>query len=117
MSQNLFNSVKSLYKQLNIENLDIHSTQKELESLVELARQNPKLRIIMQLIAVLEALARNFEYDDAQIISKIKTIIKDSLTLIIDMVNGDTLDFFTSLNSCFGKTGQHCDSRPEHNDG
>ncbi len=88
MAQNLFDSVNSLYKQLNDSNLDIHSVQRELEKLVELGRQNPKLRIIMQLLAVLEALARNFEYDDADSIANIKKIIKEALQLIIGMVEG-----------------------------
>ncbi len=86
MPHTLFSSVSNLYQQLEVENLDIHSTQKELENIVLLGRQNDKLRIITQFVSTLEALARNYEYDDAQSIAKIKVILKEGLLLIIHMV-------------------------------
>ena len=37
----------------------------------------------------MESLARNYEYDDAQVITNIKDIIKKGLELILDMVDGN----------------------------
>ncbi len=88
MPHTLFNAVSTLYQQLDVDNLDIHSTQQELENIVLLGRQNDKLRIITQFLSILEAVARNYEYDDAQTIAKIKVILKEGLLLIIQMVDG-----------------------------
>ncbi len=88
MSHSLFDSIKSLHYKLNIENLDIHNTQKELNDLVILGRQKTKLRIITHFLSVLESLARNYEYDDAQAIVVIKDTIKKGLELIVGMVDG-----------------------------
>ncbi len=88
MPHTLFNAVSTLFQQLDVDNLDIHSTQQELENIVLLGRQNDKLRIITQFLSILEAVARNYEYDDAQTIAKIKVILKEGLFLIIQMVDG-----------------------------
>ena len=89
MSHSLFDSIKSLHYKLNIENLDIHNTQKDLNEIVILGRKKTKLRIITHFLSVLESLARNYEYDDAQAIVIVKDTIKKGLTLIVDMVDGN----------------------------
>ena len=88
MSHSLFDSIKSLYYKLNIENLDIHNTQKELNNIVLLGKEKVKLRIVTHFLSVLESLARNYEYDDAQAIAIVKDTVKKGLELIIDMVDG-----------------------------
>ncbi|MGL5956686.1 MAG: hypothetical protein ACRC0X_08875 [Brevinema sp.] len=88
MNMALFDSVNHLYQRLDTENLDIHSTQQVLADIVTIGRNNNKLRIITQFIVILESLARNYEYDEAQVIAEVKTMIKNSLSLIIQMVEG-----------------------------
>lgn len=88
MSHSLFDSIKSLYYKLNIENLDIHNTQKDLNNIVLLGREKSKLRIITHFLSILESLARNYEYDDAQAIAVVKDTIKKGLKLILEMVDG-----------------------------
>ena len=88
MSHSLFDSIKSLYYKLNIENLDIHNAQKDLSNIVLLGKEKAKLRIITHFLSVLEALVRNYEYDDAQAIAIVKDIVKKGLELIIGMVDG-----------------------------
>ena len=87
MSHSLFDSIKSLHYKLNIENLDIHNTQKDLNNIILLGKKTAKLRIITQFLSVLESLARNYEYEDAQAIAIVKDIIKKGLELILDMVD------------------------------
>ena len=87
MSHSLFDSIKSLYYKLNIENLDIHNAQKDLSNIVLLGKEKAKLRIITHFLSVLEALVRNYEYDDAQAIAVVKDIVKKGLELIIGMVD------------------------------
>lgn len=88
MSHTLFNTVQKLHDNLQ-NNIDIHTTQQELEHIVLLGRQNDKLRIITQFLAIMEALARNYEYENAEIISEVKVILKNALNLIIQMVDGN----------------------------
>ncbi|MGL4676264.1 MAG: hypothetical protein ACRCWI_01180 [Brevinema sp.] len=88
MPQSLFDSVNRLYQKLDRENLDIHSTQQELAAIVAMGRDNNKLRILTQFTVILESLARNYEYDEAFVITEVKIIIKNSLSLIIQMVEG-----------------------------
>ena len=88
MSHSLFDSIKSLYYKLNIENLNIHNAQKDLNNIVLLGKEKAKLRIITHFLSVLEALARNYEYEDAQAISVVKDTIKKGLELILGMVDG-----------------------------
>ena len=88
MLHSLFDSIKSLYYKLSVENIDIHNTQVSLDKIVVLGRNSVKLRIITHFLSILESLARNYEYDDAQAIAVIKDIIKKGLELILDMVDG-----------------------------
>ena len=88
MTISLFEAIKILHQKLSVDHLDIHSAREELQYIVELGRQNEKLRIITQYLAVLEALARNYEYEDAQTIARIKILILQFLELILEMVNG-----------------------------
>lgn len=88
MSQILFESLQTLYEKLGLENLDIHQTKEELQQIVRTGRESNKLNIITQFLSIHEALSRHYEYEDAQILVAIKSLLKVSLALLLDMVHG-----------------------------
>ncbi|MGL4561643.1 MAG: hypothetical protein ACRCV0_05065 [Brevinema sp.] len=87
MSQWIFDSISFLEEKLTSENLNIHETKNKLSDIVEKSRRNPKLRIITQFLVILNALADEYEYEDAGVVVTIKGLIKDSLSIISRMVH------------------------------
>lgn len=100
MLHTLFNAIKLLEQKLTIENIDIHQTKKELYKIVNIGRENNKLRIVTRFVSFLEVLSQQYEYEDGQTISHIKNLIKNSLQIILSMVNGElsNTDGATQMN-------------------
>ncbi|MGL4367061.1 MAG: hypothetical protein ACRCTQ_02090 [Brevinemataceae bacterium] len=84
----LLDSIRELYRNLADDNVDIHDTAANLSHMVDVGRKSSKLRIVTQLICILEVTADQYEYDEASAIIRVKSLIKQALKIIIDMASG-----------------------------